>query len=263
MFLRVLKHASRAHLSLSTYNTIPKTLIQPPIRIFSDSRKQEEETKNKIMDELKSGPIETKTMPALFYGVCGLLLFIMVYLQFLLKNPKKDSKKPLIKITGVAKIGGNWAALNKKGELVTNKDYNGYYTVYYFGFTKCPDVCPASLQKLSQAINLLKENKNIRYLFISLDAERDTPELVEKYAKIFHEDIEPLVVREEDLTEFLKTFKLYSRKVINESDYMLDHTTYMYLFDKSGTFVNVLGSNLNHEELAETILDHIKELENK
>ena len=153
--------------------------------------------------------------------------------------------------------------MNTKGGVVTNAEYLNKYIIYYFGFTRCPDVCPASLQKLSSAIDMLKEKKitDIRFLFISLDAGRDTPELVERYTKIFHSDIEGLVVREEDLKEFLKTFKLYSRKVLNENDYMLDHTTYMYLFDKKGKFINVLGANLNHEELANIIEEHIKEIE--
>ena len=155
--------------------------------------------------------------------------------------------------------------MNSKGEVVTNSEFLNDFVVFYFGFTKCPDVCPASLQKLASAIDILKKKKvnNIRYLFISLDAGRDTPELVTKYAKVFHEDIEPLVVREQDLTEFLKTFKLYSRKVLNENDYMLDHTTYMYLFDTKGKFVNVLGSNLNFEELADTIEEHINKIEKR
>ena len=216
------------------------------------------------MEELKSGPTERATMPSLFYGMAALLVFMMVYLQYLIKSPKKTNTKPTVKILGEAKIGGDWTALDSSGKSVTNKEFLGNYIVFYFGFTRCPDICPASLQKLASAIDMLKGKKvkDIQYLFISLDVGRDTPEIVKKYGKVFHDDIQSFVVKEHDLTDFLKTFKLYSRKVLNENDYMLDHTSYMYLFDKNGKFVNVLGANLNSEELAQIIYDHIQEIEN-
>lgn len=236
-----------------------------PLRFFSEEPKKDniDPMSQKMLDEIKSGNEEKKSMPGLFYGTAAALIFAMFYLQYILQAPKKQEKKPHVKILGEAKIGGPWSALNKEGSVLTDADFRNSYLVFYFGFTRCPDICPASLQKLSSAINLLKERgvKSVRFLFVSLDVGRDTPELVDKYTKIFHNDIEPLVVREQDLTNFLKTFKLYSRKVLNDNDYMLDHTTYMYLFDKGGKFVNVLGANLNYEELANVIHEHIKEIE--
>jgi protein SCO1/2 len=239
--------------------------LTPLIRPFSDDpNKQLDPVTKKMREELNSKPPEEKTMPFLFYGTAALLTFLMFYVQYLLKSPQKQQKKPSVKILGNAKIGGSWSALNSEGKVVNDSEFLGNYLVFYFGFTRCPDVCPASLQKLSSAIDILKGKgiKNVKYLFISLDANRDTPEMVKKYAELFHPDIVPLVVREEDLTEFLKNFKLYSRKVLNENDYMLDHTTYMYLFDHQGKFVNILGANLSFDELAETIERHIKEDEN-
>ena len=235
----------------------------PTQRFFSEDpeKKALDPTTRKIMDELNTKPPETKSMPFLFYGTAALLTFLMFYIQYLLKTPQKQQKKPAVKILGDAKIGGPWSALDGEGKVITNSDYLGNHIVFYFGFTRCPDVCPASLQKLSSAIDILKTKgiSKVKFLFVSLDVNRDTPEIVKKYTEVFHKDIVPLVVREQDLTEFLKNFKLYSRKVLNENDYMLDHTTYMYLFNGEGKFVNILGANLSYDELAEIIEKHIKE----
>lgn len=264
MFARIAKNSLRFK-NLPAFPVLPPQNFSVPVRFFTEKPKKDlDPNTKKIMDELKSGPNEPKKMPALFYGMAMLLIFLMYYLQFIINNPKKpQNNSQTVKILGEAKIGGKWSALNSKGELVTNTDFKDSYVVYYFGFTRCPDICPASMQKLAAAIDLLKEKKvkNVRALFISLDAGRDSPDAVGKYAKLFHDDIEALVVRQEDLTEFLKTFKLYSRKVLNDNDYMLDHTTYMYLFDKNEKFINVIGANLNYEELAEKIEAHIKEIE--
>lgn len=80
---------------------------------------------------------------------------------------------------------------------------------------------------------------------------------------MFNSNLKGLVVPNDKLDDFKKTFRLYSRRIreTEDGDYMLDHTTYMYLLDKKGKFVNILGSNLNHEELAEVIEEHILELE--
>lgn len=235
----------------------------PTRRYFSEDpeKKVLDPTTRKIIDELNTKPPEAKSMPFLFYGTAAFLTFLMFYIQYLLKTPQKQQKKPAVKILGDAKIGGPWSALDGEGKVISNADYLGNHVVFYFGFTRCPDVCPASLQKLSSAIDILKTKgiNKVKFLFISLDVNRDTPEMVKKYTELFHKDIVPLVVREQDLTEFLKNFKLYSRKVLNENDYMLDHTTYMYLFDGEGKFVNILGANLSFDELAEIIEKHIKE----
>jgi hypothetical protein len=77
-----------------------KTLYRP-------AKKDSESTKQQILDELKSEPEERKTMPALFYGVAAIIVFLMYYLQYITKAPQKTEGKPIIKVMGEAKIGGN------------------------------------------------------------------------------------------------------------------------------------------------------------
>jgi protein SCO1/2 len=250
----------------------PNRLTATPVRLFSqipDPKRNSKEEEDKLFEEEARdfGEKETKTNPGLFYAAGGALIFMMFYLQYLTKLPQtKEQAKPTVRILGEAQIGGAWTAINSKGKEVSDKDLLGSYIIYYFGFTKCPDICPASLQKLASAMELLKKRgyENIKYLFVSLDPERDTPEMISNYTKVFHQELEGLVVPLDKLDGFKKTFRLYARKVPNEeSEYLLDHTTYMYLFDKNGKFVNVLGANLNNEELADIIQEHIKQIESK
>lgn len=253
----------------------PSSVISTPIRFFSEAprnpppKKDLKEEEDKMFEEEARdfGEKETKTNPGLFYATGGALIFMMFYMQYLTKLPQNNQQaKPTVRILGEAQIGGAWSAINSQGKPVSDKDYQNNYIIYYFGFTKCPDICPASLQKLGSAIDLLKKRgfENIKYLFVSLDPERDTPEVVAKYTNVFHKELEGLVVPLDSLEKFKKTFRLYARKVPSEeNDYLLDHTTYMYLFNKAGKFVNVLGANLNYEELADIIQDHIKEVETK
>ena len=200
-------------------------------------------------------------MPGLFYASMAGLIFIMYYVQYLFYIPP-DTNKKRVKIMGEAKIGGAWSLINGKGKIVTDQDYLGKFIIYYFGFCKCPDICPASLQKLSSAIDILKKNgkaDDVAFLFVSLDPDRDTPELVERYTKAFHEKIDGLIVPNEMMQTFTTNYKIYAKKMEGETqdDYNIDHTSYMYIFDKTGKFMNVLGANLNFAELAESIEDHM------
>lgn len=96
--------------------------------------------------------------------------------------------------TGKADIGGPWMLYDTKGEPVTHTNFAGKYYLIYFGFTYCPDVCPVSLQKLSKAVDKVKESKEYAYfdivpIFVSVDPNRDSNERIEEYCKIFHPDL--------------------------------------------------------------------------
>ena len=87
---------------------LTRNISYVPKRLFTDQpKKDSESTKQQILDELKSEPEERKTMPALFYGVAAIIVFLMYYLQYITKAPQKTEGKPIIKVMGEAKIGGN------------------------------------------------------------------------------------------------------------------------------------------------------------
>lgn len=196
----------------------------------------------------------------LFIASSGLLGLACYYFDLLPHPPGLDSAPqpkpapPSVIMPSNVSIGGSWSLTNSKGETETDQSYKGQFVVYYFGYTNCPEVCPTSLRKMAKAIDLLKaKNRNPAFLFISIDPERDSPDLVGRYTKLFHNDIHALVVPVPSLPQFLKQFKLFSTKMPTEGGYNLDHTNYMYLMSPEGKLLTVLGYDLTAEALAARI----------
>merc|ERR1712086_504435 len=123
-------------------------------------------------------------------------------------------------------IGGNWLLYDTKGNPVTHKDMEGKYYLIYFGFTFCPDVCPVSLTKMANALNIVKKSKEYKYfdieaLFVSVDPDRDSNERIEEYCKIFNPTMIGLTHKRNDsqeLKDLLKKFKIHVSKIVLTDD---------------------------------------------
>ncbi|KAJ7950000.1 Protein SCO1, mitochondrial-like protein [Quillaja saponaria] len=133
---------------------------------------------------------------------------------------------------GKAAIGGPFHLINHDGKDVTEKDFLGKWTLIYFGFTHCPDICPDELQKLAAAINKIKEKAGIEIVpvFISVDPERDTVEQVREYVKEFHPRLVGLTGKTDEIRNVARAYRVYYMKTQEEdSDYLVDHSIVMYL----------------------------------
>lgn len=106
----------------------------------------------------------------------------------------------------------------------------------FFGYTHCPDVCPAAMYVLQKTVNKLdKEARNrIQVVFISVDPERDTPDKVSQYAEYFNEDFIGLTGTPEEIKQVAKAYKVFYQKVKNDGSegYLVDHTALIYLITK-------------------------------
>jgi protein SCO1/2 len=144
-------------------------------------------------------------------------------------------------VSGKALIGGPFSLTDDTGRRVTDKDYRGRYMLVLFGFTSCPDICPAGLQLMSAALEKLGGKADrITPIFISVDPERDTPQKLALYVKNFHPRLVGLTGTPEEIAAAAKAYKVYYRKVPNENspaDYGMDHTSIIYLMDPDGEFV--------------------------
>ncbi|CAM0909524.1 unnamed protein product [Alopecurus aequalis] len=177
-----------------------------------------------------------------------------------LKN-KSNSVKPA-QTVGTAAIGGPFALVNHDGKPVTEKDFLGKWTLLYFGFTHCPDICPDELQKMSAAIKKIKENVKLEIVpvFISVDPERDTVEQVHDYVKEFHEDLIGLTGTAEEVRKVARAYRVYYMKTEEEgSDYLVDHSIVMYLMNPKMEFVKFFGKNYDEDTLAQGIIKEIRE----
>lgn len=177
-----------------------------------------------------------------------------------LKN-KTNSVKPGQSV-GTAAIGGPFTLLNHDGKPVTEKDFLGKWTLLYFGFTHCPDICPDELQKMAAAIDKIKERTKLEIVpvFISVDPERDTVEQVHDYVKEFHKDLIGLTGTTDEVRQVARAYRVYYMKTEEEgSDYLVDHSIVMYLMNPKMEFVKFFGKNYDVDSLAEGIVKEIRE----
>lgn len=143
--------------------------------------------------------------------------------------------------TGKALIGGPFSLTDQNGKRVTEKDFLGRYTLVFFGFTHCPDICPSSLQVMAAALDKLGDKaKDLVPVFITLDPERDTPEKIGEYVKSFDSRFVGLTGSKEEVAAAAKAYRVYYQIVpdeTNKGEYTIDHAAIIYLMGKDGEFV--------------------------
>ncbi|MBY0271676.1 MAG: SCO family protein [Burkholderiales bacterium] len=139
-------------------------------------------------------------------------------------------------ITGTG-IGTDFEVNDHQGILRRKADYNGKAIVMFFGFTNCPDVCPTTLSTLSQVMQQMgADSKKIQVFMVTVDPDRDTPELMSKYVPAFDNRFIGLVPTKQQLDELIKKFRLvvqYDKKN-SAGFYTVMHTTAAYVFDARG-----------------------------
>ena len=159
--------------------------------------------------------------------------------------------------TGEALVGGPFSLVNHNGEAVTEKTYLGSPTLLFFGFTFCPDVCPTELQVVTAALESLGSRAdNIQPLFITIDPGRDTPEIMKQYVANFHPRFVGLTGNPEEIAAVAKAYRVYYAKVDSKSgpnDYLMDHSSIMYLMDKQGKFLKHFSYTTDAAALADEI----------
>jgi protein SCO1/2 len=148
-------------------------------------------------------------------------------------------------------IGGPFTLTGSNGKTVTQKDFAGAPTLIFFGYTHCPDVCPATLFEMSEALRALGPDRKAAALFITVDPERDTPEVLKDYLSSFDPRIIGVTGSREQVDPVLKGFRVYSRKISGEGDdYTMDHTALVYLMDKQWRFVRPFRLDRKPQEVA-------------
>jgi protein SCO1/2 len=139
-------------------------------------------------------------------------------------------------ITG-ADFGKGFALSDQDGKERSLEDFRGQVVVMFFGFTHCPDVCPTTLAELANAIRKLgPEGEEVQVLFVTVDPERDTPELLGKYVTAFSPKFLALRGSAEQTERVAKEFKVIYQKVAgpHPENYSMDHSAGSYVFDRRG-----------------------------
>lgn len=152
------------------------------------------------------------------------------------------------KTYGQATVGGPFTLIDQDGNTRTDADYKGKYMVVYFGYSFCPDICPAALYNMTQAFQEMspKELRDIAPLFITIDPERDTVSNLKTYIQNFHPSFTALTGSQEQLDKAIKAYRVYAKKAKPDgtaTEYLLDHSSIVYVMDRQGRFI----TSFNHQ----------------
>lgn len=159
-------------------------------------------------------------------------------------------------ITG-ANYGRGLSLTDHTGHVRTLADFRGQVVMLYFGFVQCPDVCPTALTRAAAVKQLLGDQASrLQVLFVTVDPERDTPDMLREYMAAFDPGFLALTGSAADIRAVADEFKVFYKKVPTGSSYTMDHTALSYLFDPQGR----LRVALRHEQTAEDYAADVRAL---
>ena len=178
-------------------------------------------------------------------------------------NDGAPSAAPSGAMRAGVEIGGPFELVDHTGKTVTDKSFHGQFVLLYFGYGFCPDVCPTELANMAAAMDSLgPKAEKVTPVFITVDPERDTPEFLMDYVKNFHPRMVGLTGTPENIAAAAKAFKVYyakSRKSAGE-DYLMDHTSYVYLLGPDGKFLAIYRGMTDPKEIASSVGKFIAEI---
>ncbi|MDY0273276.1 MAG: SCO family protein [Advenella sp.] len=159
-------------------------------------------------------------------------------------------------ITGV-NFGREFNLQDATGKRWTLNDFNGKALMMFFGFTQCPDVCPTALARAVEINSLLgKDAERLQVVFVTIDPERDIPEMLAAYTQAFDPGFLGLTGTPEEIAKIAKEFRIYYKKVPTGSSYTMDHSALSYIFDPKGK----LRLSVSHQQSAEECAEDIRQL---
>ena len=161
---------------------------------------------------------------------------------------------PRVATSGTAAIGGPFTLVSTNGGNVTDQTYRGKWLLIFFGYTFCPDACPTALNNISVALEKLGADADkLQPLFVTVDPQRDTREVMAEYLKSFDSRIIGLTGSRDQIDRVVKEYRVYvaaQKSDTGDDNYLVSHSAYIYLMDPHGKFVNVIQGSEGGEEIA-------------
>jgi len=158
--------------------------------------------------------------------------------------------------SGTADIGGPFILTDTNGQAFTEEDLKGQPSLIYFGFSYCPDVCPTALQKMGALQEQLgPDGDKLRYIFISIDTERDTPETLAPYvtSRGFPKPLIGLSGTQAQMDAAVAAYRIYAQKVKDEAsaaEFTYDHSDLIIVMNKDGQFANIFTRDTSLQQMA-------------
>lgn len=152
-------------------------------------------------------------------------------------------------------LGGPFELINAQGQTVTDAEIITEPALIYFGYTYCPDVCPLDVSRNAEAIEILEERgKSVTPVFITVDPERDTPEVVGNFADAMHPRMIGLTGSPEQVRAASEAYKTYYKAQPDvDGEYLVDHSTFSYLVLPEVGFVDYFRREVTPDQMAERV----------
>ena len=178
--------------------------------------------------------MKLKTSISVLAGCLVIFLFIMLPVFLSMKSQKDESI--------AAFKGSDFSLKDMNNNTITEKSFDGPLTAIFFGFTNCPDVCPMTLNKMDIVLEKLgNKKKDIKVFFISVDPERDTPEIIKDYLSNFENKFIGITGDPGKIFLLYKSWGVISKKIfLDNGDYNIDHSTPVILL-KNGKYISMIS----------------------
>lgn len=178
-------------------------------------------------------------------------LLFLIFLVFANTDSQAQSK-----VTGSELIKSKFNLINHLNKPVTEKDFYGKYMLVFFGFSNCKSICPTGLSTLVAIVNKLEvpEDK-VTLVFITIDPERDSPERLASFVKLFDPKLIGLTGDLKETDAVAKSFRAYYGKteIGDDGSYSFDHSSVIYMIGKRGEYISHFSSTIGVEEIANKV----------
>lgn len=193
--------------------------------------------------------------------VLGALTLLLASLWVALPATLGPATRPAATATS-ATVGGPFDLVDQDGRRVTDRDFRGRLMLVYFGYTYCPDICPTTLLELSGALAELGDTaRDVAFLFVSVDPERDTPEQLKTYVSLFEPAPTALTGSPAEIAAAAKAYRVYYQRHDPDADgsYVVDHSTFAYLMGRDGRLIQPFAHGSDAGTVARAIRDHLQD----
>ena len=196
--------------------------------------------------------MKLKTSITIISGCLFIFLFIMLPIFLSIEN-KKDEYVASFK-------GSSFSLKDVNNNIITEKSFEGPLTAIFFGFTNCPDVCPMTLNNLNLVINNLdkKKKEKFKVFFVSIDPERDTPEIIKDYLNSFENKIYGITGDPKKIFVLSKSWGILSEKIFSEDgNYLINHSSSVILLE-NGKYLDRISHHANYKDMFKTISKYLR-----
>ena len=168
------------------------------------------------------------------FSITGIFTYFQSLPSLLEKKPSLITGKILVRPMEI----DNFELIDQNNEVFNKKSLEGGWTVLFFGYTNCPDVCPTTIYKLAEIKNGIKEDlpsANFNTVLVTLDPDRDSSERLDEYIGYFDETMLGVTGTYENIQSFTSSLSVFYQRINKEEGYDFNHTASIFVFDKDGS----------------------------